>query len=164
MKCFGELQSPGPSLWLPLPELKGNKPSMLKITRAIWLVALRNFGVYGCSDERWISNHAVIHHPFMHKRGMLLRKMDSGSWAHIMLQMSLKISQVENFSKANDKGDHFNNHSLRWIKQGTKPQNNLWRSKQHVFIFSRCLLHTRSHIIRPLHQGLLLLLGHGNPS
>lgn len=48
----------------------------------------------------------------MHKRGMLLRKMDSESWAHIMLQMSLKISQVENFSKANDKGDNFNNHSL----------------------------------------------------
>lgn len=85
---------------------------MLKITQAIWLVALGNFGVYGCSDERWISNRGSIHHPFMHKRGVLRRKMDPESFAHIMVQMSLKISQVENFSKANDKRDNFNNHSL----------------------------------------------------
>lgn len=32
------------------------------------------------------------------------------------------------------------------------------------FIFSHFFLHARSHIIRPLHPGLLLLLGHGNPS
>lgn len=76
---------------------------MLKITQAIWLVALGNFGVYGRSDERRIPNHGGIHHPFMHKQGVPLRKMDSGSSAHIMLQMSLKISQVENFPRANDK-------------------------------------------------------------
>lgn len=82
---------------------------MVKITQAIWLVALGNFGR---SDERWISNHDGIHHPFMHKQGVLLRTMDSESLAHIMLQMSLKISQDENFSKATDKRDHFYNCSL----------------------------------------------------
>ncbi len=85
---------------------------MLKITQAIWLVALGNFGVYGQSDERWISNHGGVHHPFMHKQGVLLRKMDCESCTHIMLQMILEISQVENFSKANDKRDDFYNLSV----------------------------------------------------
>ncbi len=85
---------------------------MLKITQAIWLVALRNFGLSGHGDERWISNHGGIHHPFMHRQGVLLREIDSKSLAHIMLQMSLKISQVENFSEASVKGDNFNNRLL----------------------------------------------------
>lgn len=51
----------------------------------------------------------------MHKQGVLQRKMD----CDIVLQMILKISQVENFlgdfSKASDKGDNLYNRSSRSI-------------------------------------------------
>lgn len=78
MKCFGELQSLGSSFQLSPPELKGHKSSLLRIIQAIWLVALWNFGVFGQSDERWISNHQGIHHPFMQKQGVLPEK--GGLW------------------------------------------------------------------------------------
>lgn len=41
-----------------------------------------------------------------------------------------------------------------------QPVRECWARQVYIWFF----LHIRSHIIRPLHPGLLLLLGHGNPS
>lgn len=154
----------GPSLWLSLPELKGNNPSMLKVTRAVWLVALRNFSVRGRGNERWISQ-GVARHPPMRK------------WRHAYEKDELsdlcsyypanEPQKAENFSKVNGNLKS----EIHWFRQASELNSTqspratytVVQDMPLFYIFNHSFLHNRFHIIRP-HLGLQLLLGHGNPS